>query len=1432
MLINLSTLNVRGLNDPMKTLRLRNYIKAAQPSIDTLLIQEHKLTGDKALRLGKALDSRAIYLHSDAEPGYNHAQGTNGAGCGGSAILIANKWEKAIASSGSCFKGRALWVILTNLPGGDLGILNIYSPNDQHDRIMLWQELGLTLPRNYRWILGGDFNMVENPSDKSSQCGRLIGTQERFLFDTLKENLNVADFFQGGRGLKFSWDNGRSQNQRILARLDRFYIFNNPGLGHSRDIVAYTIQSDSTLSDHHPVNLQLSLGNSPKKKGCWKMNVRFLDETKEDVEKLWKSMATSRYSFFTKICKITRFYRGFYVKKAAEFKASEEALRNELSAAQAQLQLDPFSGRWQLAVATVKERLTALEKHKSEGIRIRARLKWKEKGDWGSKEFFDMVSEKPKSTVITQLKDSQGSIVYDDSGLNEVCWKYYSNLYESPSLQPSASDLDHVLNLIPTRFTEHMCASLSRPLTSHELHAAALKIAKDRAPGPDGISVQFYVKFWYLIGEEFKEMIDKALANRCLPQGMTQGLISLIFKSGDQSDLGNWRPITLLNTSYKILAKALQLRLQPMLPEIIDPDQTAFVPMRYILDNILVTHETIDHAKCSKQDLVFLKLDYRKAFDRIDWNFLFLGLKHLGLLEAYIDLVKLLFTGATVRVNINQGHTKTFRLARGVRQGCPLAPYLFILVQEILNNMVKKSESEDKIRGILLPGSNKTQLISQFADDTSFTIAASRREYVTNLVEALTLFNRVSGLEINWTKSLAYWYSPGPRPQWLHQHDWKWAQEHELVKMLGTPFGMDLSTEEIDSFLLQKVQKKLSYWTSSYLSLSGRATILNQVLLATIWYFVAAWGGSSKVYGKITALLRNYLWAGKDSRTRTRVSWQDCCIKRKLGGLSLIDPKEAEVGLLSKWVVHAFLPGDSNLQTILRNKLSMMSPSRVSRWPRDPSWSLVTHHTPSPGSRIWNRIQRAWNRMGKHLREGRPLCEADTAALPLWWNTKFTAGSYDISHVKALELYSKGLRTIGDLWCPISKQFKNISDLQRDYGLNQEDSRRLAHMIVDLDLKHRFYLETPNSTIFMESWVGGFTAENEDHPTFLFRTSQDWDPPSLHLTDTLKNPPPFIDIYTVGKRSSYLIRSDDPALRERLRHWSGIFSQARVAEVKNNDRRQGLYVYCGRPGRIKGLDPIHWMWRDGSPFFHYSAKRGREMLNASTQLKKPIAEKWQSERIVDFPMRWEDPWHPQRNKKEGGFMWSIWHQAVATNTWRKRFTGGDMKCVCCNSNADETYTHRFYECRQARLVWTFGFSIIQRLQRAPGRYLPFPALTFEQCIFAKDVRFRLNSVKKIWFLIRGIALWCIWLARNDVVFNKVFWTEQRIHMHIWEQLLDYGRLEWAKTLKKLGSAPPEQHSNFLHSFDSVWTRRKLMCSRSGSSVRWHLLPPSNLLISW
>jgi hypothetical protein len=147
---------------------------------------------------------------------------------------------------------------------------------------------------------------------------------------------------------------------------------------------------------------------------------------------------------------------------------------------------------------------------------------------------------------------------------------------------------------------------------------------------------------------------------------MTERLITLLHKGVGCSLLNNWRPITLLNLTYKIFAKALQIRLQPILREVIDHDQSAFLPMRFILDNIFLTHETLHHAKSSSQPLVFLKLDFSKAYDRVDLCFLFSAMEAMGFPLDFIELVRLFFRGAQARVNVNGRSTAYFPVQQGV----------------------------------------------------------------------------------------------------------------------------------------------------------------------------------------------------------------------------------------------------------------------------------------------------------------------------------------------------------------------------------------------------------------------------------------------------------------------------------------------------------------------------------------------------------------------------------------------------------------------------------------------------------------------------------------------------------------------------------------------------------------------------------------------
>lgn len=188
-----------------------------------------------------------------------------------------------------------------------------------------------------------------------------------------------------------------------------------------------------------------------------------------------------------------------------------------------------------------------------------------------------------------------------------------------------------------------------------------------KGSGPDGVVVEFYKHLWDLIGKEFTKMVATAITNQKLPSDMNSGFIVLLPKDGDLEMFKNWRSITLLNIAYKVLAKTLQIRLQKFLTEVIHDSQSVFLLHKYILDLVMVMHETVDWAKASEQPLAMLKLDFSKAYDSVNWEFLFQVMSRMGLLVSFTCMVKMLLTDAKAAVSINGTCSRSFAICREVR---------------------------------------------------------------------------------------------------------------------------------------------------------------------------------------------------------------------------------------------------------------------------------------------------------------------------------------------------------------------------------------------------------------------------------------------------------------------------------------------------------------------------------------------------------------------------------------------------------------------------------------------------------------------------------------------------------------------------------------------------------------------------------------------
>jgi hypothetical protein len=172
----------------------------------------------------------------------------------------------------------------------------------------------------------------------------------------------------------------------------------------------------------------------------------------------------------------------------------------------------------------------------------------------------------------------------------------------------------------------------------------------------------------------------------------------------------------------------------------------------------------------SCQALLFLKLDFSKAYDMVEWGFMFAAMKAMGFLEEFTDMIKILFKNATACVKVNGSLSESFTINRGVRQGCPIALHLFLLVAEVLNRMVALELAAGWVKGIKLPIGDRQQIIAQYADDTSFTLLGEE-EPVRNLIYMLDTFCLAPGLVLNWHKSSGHWKSrlDFRRPQWVDQ---------------------------------------------------------------------------------------------------------------------------------------------------------------------------------------------------------------------------------------------------------------------------------------------------------------------------------------------------------------------------------------------------------------------------------------------------------------------------------------------------------------------------------------------------------------------------------------------------------------------------------------------------------------------------------------
>ena len=297
--------------------------------------------------------------------------------------------------------------------------------------------------------------------------------------------------------------------------------------------------------------------------------------------------------------------------------------------------------------------------------------------------------------------------------------------------------------------------ALEMPFTEEEIFLALMEMNGDKALGLDGFTVAFWQSCWDFVKEEVVELFKEFYDQKSFAKSLNTTFLVLIPKKGGAKDLVDFRPISLLGGLCKLLAKVLANRLKKVLGKVVSADQNAFVRGRQILDASLIANEVVDYWQKRKEKGLVGKLDIEKAYDSINWNFLMKVLHKMGFGSHWMEWIWWCISTAKFSVLVNGVPAGYFSNSRGLHQGDPLSPYLFVLGMEVLSVLLRRAVDGGFISGCSLQGRGGMEMnVSHllFADDT-IIFCEAKKEHLTSLSWILAWFEATSGLKINLAKS-------------------------------------------------------------------------------------------------------------------------------------------------------------------------------------------------------------------------------------------------------------------------------------------------------------------------------------------------------------------------------------------------------------------------------------------------------------------------------------------------------------------------------------------------------------------------------------------------------------------------------------------------------------------------------------------------------
>ena len=551
-----------------------------------------------------------------------------------------------------------------------------------------------------------------------------------------------------------------------------------------------------------------------------------------------------------------------------------------------------------------------------------------------------------------------------------------------------------------------------------------------------------------------------SLQNGLMSSSQRNGVITLIPKKDrDTSYLKNFRPISLLTVDYTILAKTLANRLKTCLSHLIHPDQSGFLKGRNIANNIRLIIDIIEYTESNQIPGAILLLDIQKAFDSVSHEFLLRVLGQFNFSNKFINWIKAFYSGRRSYVSNYGNMTKPISMERGIFQGCPISPYLFLLVIETMALAIRQNPD---IKGI--PVEENELKISLLADDSNCFIDGSDSS-LKSLFDTIEIFSQSSGCRLNISKSEAIWIGSkkGTQLYPFSEKGLKWNKS--TFKTLGIHFS--LNTKQLydlnHMIKLKSIENTLNCWRARNLSLVGKICVIKTLLLPQLLYVfsVLCIKVPKKFFRQLNTILFKFIWSGGSDRVKRQLM----CNDYSFGGLKMIDPYIFSVAQKMAWVK---LLLDDNYESLWKsievsvlNNFSVKQDILWKTYAPDNILNKLTSSQLAESLQTWYIFRESFSNL-----EFNSVFSSIGSCQCIWFNRNIRSRSKQYFIYQ--DWLDKGIVYISDLLNPPHPGHKLFEELILDYDISANDRRKYNFLLKNIPEDWLVTSDLTPDTIFDE----------------------------------------------------------------------------------------------------------------------------------------------------------------------------------------------------------------------------------------------------------------------------------------------------------------------------------------------------------------------------